>query len=331
ANARTLAALALAPAASGTAEPVADLARLLKANLQLLRPLEQASPDGFDSPLAAYAAEQHRAQELADKLQDGWEVYAGRLTAAQISGAMPAGGFRPSDRSWSLQRPSGAATAGFGDLVFEAGSDAAGIYAEIGIVPTEAGPGDAVPPAAADEARAQPMPAADAEAPAWVVQPDARGLPAAIAANTDAHSLTRIESVRIDCHSDGTLRYTIGAEEDFTEYRVYASAADFAVVRASANAVTGGQALLMSDVLRMAFEWASRDVSLATPMIISPSDAPELRVALPVRNYLQARGTVLDGCVPWTEPPSPAATATAPGGGASVQSPTPYPRPANRP
>lgn len=335
ANARTLAAIALAPAATVGPEPAASLGRLLQTNLQLLHTLEQASPQGLEAPLAAYAARQRRAQELAGALQHGWEVYAGRLTAAQISGAMPAGSFGPSDRSWALQAPSTPATASFGDLVFEAGSDAAGIYAEVGIAPAEPGAGpDAVAPAATGEAAPQPLPAGDAEGPAWVVEPDARGLPAAVAANTDPLTSARIRSLMIDCHTDGTLRYTIGAEDDFTEYRVYASAADFAVVRASANVITGGQALLMSDVLRMAFEWAGRDASLATPMVISPSDAPDLRVALPVRNYLEARGAVLDGCAPWPEPPSSGAAATAPdreAAPAGARAPTPYPRPANRP
>ncbi len=60
----------------------------------------------------------------------------------------------------------------------------------------------------------------------------------------------------------------------------------------------------------------------------------ELRVALPVRNYLEARGAVLDGCAPWPEPPSSGAAATAPdqeAAPAGARAPTPYPRPANRP
>ena len=356
-NALTLASIVLAPVATQEVAAGDQFMSLLRRNLIMIenaRPLVAQDAD-LAAAMKQYSVLQMQTQDLAVALRNGWNRYGETLTTAEVSGMLRPGSFDPAGKSWSLQLPplvkEPVATS---DLTFESGADAADVYGEIGL--QEVAPGEPSParPAAQPEAplpalggatapQSEPIVTAPASpgvgggAPisGWTVTTDEGGRVAAVAANIDAGTADRIKLLQISCHPNGTLRYFFDAADEFPEYFVYANQTDRATVRAASNTVSGGEALKMSDTLRLAFEWATRDPGSNGRLVISPGDEADVRAQFSVEGYIEARGKVLDACQPWEEEPGAVGDAL-PGGEsprgapAELRAPVPYPRPRNR-
>jgi len=339
---------------------------LLRRNLVLLGnagPLFEQDAE-FAAVMKQYTVLQMQTEDLAVALRNGWSRYGETLTTAEIAGMLRPGSFDPAGRSWRLQTPAlvdGPPAAS--ELNFESGADAAEVYGTIGLeapAPIVAPPGGGgQEPGPAGRSQAEPQPGAVATAPErlsagdplalaedaasrqsslWVVTTDDAGRATATSGNANASSAKGIKSLEIGCNSNGTLRYYFAAADEFPEYWIYANETEHATVRAESNAVSGGEALKMSDTLRLAFEWATRDPAKNGPIVISPGDELDLRAEFPIAGYIEARGKVLDACEPWEEEAgpggeapsngeSPPATASPP---RPLVAPVPHPRPKNR-
>ena len=295
-DAFVLASVPLAPIGT-RGEAVSDA--LVALQRQLIERVDRAL-SGLGDPVAttvfeAFRDAQRVAEARAAQLEDGWTRYGDLMRLAELRGRLPVGSYDPMSRRWSLgsdeERLAGAAAG-------QSSSPEADRLAP-GALPSLGG---------------------------WIIDSDVNGFPAAVGADT-ADDSGGISSVTIRCNSDGTLRYDIDAATTLSQITVTFGADERAFVAVDRGAIVGAQALRMSDALRLAHESAAG--TGRTAMIIRSEDPPA-QASLPLANYFEARGAVLDACLPHergVEEPSSPARLDVPTGDA----PIPKPRPANRP
>lgn len=418
ANARTLAAVVLAPIATQDVAAADAFARLLEENIALVRRAQPALSidDELSEAVEQYAAMQMQTQDLGFALMNGWNRYGRAVSEAEAAGLLPVGSFDPAARDWTIKSPDSAiATASAAaEATMAAEAEAEPVIGEekpVDVAVAEPPPAtpaplvlpdlpeptvapqplpvaEAEPPEPEPVAEAEPPPETPApEAPAssvetasidpvaepesgaesdrlpagqplslaepgdpaavppamWMVAIDDSARAVATAGNANPETATRIKSMRIGCHPNGTLRYIFDTDGEIVDYLIFADDEQSAEVRAQDNIIAGDAAIRMSDVLRLAFEYAESRVG--GRITIANADAPAERAYFPVAGYLEARGRVLDGCLPWQEAEetaqgdadpaaaveaesAPAADATPSGG--EIVAPIPRPRPANR-
>jgi hypothetical protein len=252
---------------------------------------------------------QLETESLFDGLNDSWTQYEHALRLAELDGTLPVGTFDPASRRWGF--PHAAPSTAPNDMTRlpplpqEGPSAAAQLTQEGGVAPNAT--------------------ASSPASEAWVVTTDRNGLPAATANNVDDESRERLTSITIGCNSDGTLRYRVEGSEALREIAVVFGNDQRAFVAVENGTIVGNQALRMSDSLRLAYEWAETEQS-STMAIGTPND-PSLKAAMPVANYFESRGVVLNGCSPYEEASETPATSAASNG---LIAPTPFPRPRDR-
>jgi hypothetical protein len=325
ANALTLASVALAPVATQEVAAGGVFSALLTENIKLVaraEPLFRADP-GLAQAIEQYEIMQLQSRDLAVALQNGWARYGRAIANAERSSLLPPGSFDPAARSWTINVPDvelaevvPPATGGADDRLAP-DSDAMALAepattgADADEQITEAASAPAIETAAAAtepdrlpaaEALALVEPAvAAAQSADWMVMIGDNARAVAIAPNSNAATAGRIRGMQIGCHPNGTLRYIFETDEDIKEYLVFANQTRSATIRANSNVISGGQAIQMSDVLRIAFEWASANAATGSSLMIAAGDTPAELATFPVAGYLEARGRVLDGCVPWED------------------------------
>lgn len=310
-NAATLAVISLAPIGT-RAEATGDTyLRLLRQNVSQLDELISRSADpGALSVLRAVRESQLETESLFAGLEDSWTQYQHALRLAELDGTLPVGTFDPASRRWAF--PHSAPQTAPNDMTRlpplprEGTSAAAQLTEESDVAPNST--------------------ASSSASEAWVVTTDRNGLPAATANNVDDESRERLTSITIGCNFDGTLRYRVEGSEALREIAVVFGDNQRAFVAVENGAIVGSQALRMSDSLRLAYEWAEAEQS-STMAIGTPND-PSLTAAMPVANYYQARGAVLDSCLPYDEE-AIATPATSDSNDEPV-APIPFPRPPDR-
>jgi hypothetical protein len=336
ANALTLASIVLAPVATQDAADDAFL-RLLEQNLGVVS--ESQPLFDQDTRLAQaveqYALMQAQTQDLGLALRDGWDRYAEAVAKAETAGLLPAGGFDRSARTWAIKRPSVEAgfaaragntaaaadeprlepeTSALDHSIFGAVPDAevaAALAREAERLAARAPEADSVSAPSIEDSAPEASTSTDTpmqvettlQAPpaTWMVMIGDNARAVAKAPNANAATTDRIRSLQIGCHPNGTLRYIFETDRTISEYLVYANKEQHAAIRAQDNIVSGSEAIHMSDVLRLAFEWATSTTDTDAHIMVAAGDDPEALAYFPVPGYLDARGRVLDGCLPWQD------------------------------
>ena len=125
------------------------------------------------------------------------------------------------------------------------------------------------------------------------------GRPVAIAKGLGEPDSTPIRELRIGCSPNGTLRYTVVTDTAAEQFYVFVDGTRGAEVGADGGRITGNEAIRMSDALRLAFEVATGTSGTFGRIAIAPSEVLDRPAYLPVLGYLEARGSVLDGCEPY--------------------------------
>jgi hypothetical protein len=330
ANALTMASVVLSPVATQEVAAGDAFSGLLAENMKLVaraEPLFGAEPE-LAQAIEQYEIMQLQSRDLAVALQNGWNRYGQAIAAAEGSSLLPPGSFDPNARSWTISVPdvelaevASPAAGGSDDRL--APDDSALALAE----PVTTGAvadaveqiNEATAAAAADteietaavatepdrlpetSAPALPDPPITAQPAGWMVMIGDNARAVAVASNSNAATADRIRGMQIGCHPNGTLRYIFETDGNIGEYLIFANQTDSAKIPAESNMISGGAAIHMSDVLRLAFEWASANPSPDSTLMIAPADAPDAVATFPVAGYLEARGRVLDGCVPWED------------------------------
>lgn len=326
-----------------------------------VEPLFRGDP-GLAEALAQYNVMQVQTQDLGLALRNGWSRYGRAVADAEAAGLLAPGSFDPDARDWSIALPDlavadipvepaageerlapdvsaldapafaveppdeiTAAAEREAERLAEA-APAIAPAAEAGAAHPAALVASARPPAGEALALVDPV-APPATQPvtqpaAWLVMIGDNARAVAKAPNGNAATTGSIRGLQIGCHPNGTLRYVFEADREIGEFLVFANDERSATIRASGNMVAGSEAIRMSDVLRLAFEWAS-DAGENAHIMVAAADEPDNRAYFPVSGYLEARGRVLDGCLPWDEGDDPLAASAAPPAATIAAEPAP--------